>query len=333
MIEITLVGEEFMSAWGWEIAIDLFLGGLVAGLMIISGVMRILRPGQFKRSLLVADLASLPVLGIGMLFLFIDLSNKINMWRLYTTFQFQSAMSWGAWILLFSMVILTFRFVSRIPEFANIHLIKSRFIPPSLINGDSPDQKTSWLVKIIGWVKNVIWNISEWTFQNDRILSFLGVPFGIGIGFYTGALLSSMLSHPLWNNAVLAPLFLVSGAASGGAFLLLFIPVEERKQVLIISLIINGLEFLLLLALVINLVFGNRGVHRAGALLLSGTFGWLFWGIVVLLGLLLPIGLDQLEMIGRRFPIIGNTLSPVLKLIGRLTLRFVIVYAGLLSFI
>ena len=32
--------------------------------------------------------------------LFLDLAHKLYVWRLYTTFQFTSPMSWGAWILI-----------------------------------------------------------------------------------------------------------------------------------------------------------------------------------------------------------------------------------------
>jgi hypothetical protein len=43
---------------------------------------------------------SLALLTLGMLALFLDLEYKTHVWRLYTTFEPLSPMSWGAWILL-----------------------------------------------------------------------------------------------------------------------------------------------------------------------------------------------------------------------------------------
>jgi formate-dependent nitrite reductase membrane component NrfD len=72
---------------------------------------------------------------------------------------------------------------------------------------------------------------------------------------------------------------------------------------------------------------------QAGSLLLNGAFGWIYWGLAILLGLLVPIAIEQLELMHGHFPIIQKRLPATLKLIGRLALRFVIVYAGLLTVI
>lgn len=342
MPEITVFGENGMlGMWGWEIAMYLFLGGLVAGLLIFSGTMRLTQPKRFTHALLISDLVGLPLLGIGMLSLFIDLSNKINVWRFYTTFQAHSAMSWGAWILLLTMLILALRFVSRIPEPRPAKLLGVQlFLPTSqreLINdGEEAKRmvhKPSPAASFVEWVWKLLARIAQWVNRTDRLLALIGGLLGIGLGFYTGVLLSTIPSRPLWNTAILAPLFLVSGLASGGAFLCLFLPEEEHKPLVPFSVLSCGVEFLLLLALAINLIFGNRSVQRAGAILFGGVFGWAFWGLVVLVGLLLPAGIEQLEMMHKHLPFIPARVPPILKLIGGLALRFVIVYAGILSFV
>ncbi|MCF7761117.1 MAG: polysulfide reductase NrfD, partial [Cephaloticoccus sp.] len=90
-----------LHVWGWEIPIYLFLGGLVAGLMIIAGVrLLIMRPKE-RQALVcctIGPLAGMALLSLGMLALFLDLSHKLYVWRLYLAFEVTSPMSWGAWI-------------------------------------------------------------------------------------------------------------------------------------------------------------------------------------------------------------------------------------------
>jgi formate-dependent nitrite reductase membrane component NrfD len=132
---------------------------------------------------------------------------------------------------------------------------------------------------------------------------------------------------------VLAPLFLVSGAASGGAFLCLFLRADEHRRLAPISMTLCGVEVALLGAYLLNLVFGAEAGKRAGGLLLDGGFGLAFWGLVVLAGLLLPLALEAWELRGRSLPALLGRVPPLLKLTGSIALRFVIVYAGLQSFV
>ena len=94
-----------------------------------------------------------------------------------------------------------------------------------------------------------------------------------------------------------------------------------------------GIELLLLFALIINMNYGNQAIQRAGGFLFTGTIGWIFWGLVLVLGLLVPASIELLEMLQRRVKFIPALIPPILKLTGSLALRFVIVFAGLLSFV
>ncbi|MDY7033741.1 MAG: NrfD/PsrC family molybdoenzyme membrane anchor subunit, partial [Thermodesulfobacteriota bacterium] len=89
-----------LSIWGWEVPVYLFLGGLTAGILIISAFVA-LKDRDKKFSLAANRLAvSAPIfLSLGMLALFLDLEHKLYVWRFYTTFQITSPMSWGSWIL------------------------------------------------------------------------------------------------------------------------------------------------------------------------------------------------------------------------------------------
>lgn len=85
-----------LQIWGWEIAVYLFLGGLAAGAMILAGAAKARESRTVRLLVFVAPLA----ISLGMLALFLDLEQKLHVFRFYTTFQLTSPMSWGAWILL-----------------------------------------------------------------------------------------------------------------------------------------------------------------------------------------------------------------------------------------
>ena len=76
-----------LATWEWHIAMYLFIGGLVAGVLIIGAVIRLRRTEGFERGLRITEMAALPLIAIGLLLLFADLGNGWNSWRFYTTFQ------------------------------------------------------------------------------------------------------------------------------------------------------------------------------------------------------------------------------------------------------
>ena len=85
-------------AWHWEIPVDLFIAGLTAGLLIIGATLGA-RPNASRATRLLPLLAPI-VLSLAMLALFLDLGQKLHLWRFYTTFRLSAPMSWGSWILL-----------------------------------------------------------------------------------------------------------------------------------------------------------------------------------------------------------------------------------------
>jgi protein NrfD len=90
-----------LHVWGWEIPVYLFLGGWVAGSMIISGWLARRGHGPGDRSVgRVLPWLGLVLLSLGMGALFLDLEHKLYVWRMYLTLQPASPMSWGGWILI-----------------------------------------------------------------------------------------------------------------------------------------------------------------------------------------------------------------------------------------
>ena len=88
-----------LHVWGWEIPVYLFLGGMAAGLMIVTSLLALRREERSGAARWLA-FASPGLVSIGMGALFLDLAHKAHVWRFYLAFRWSSPMSWGAWILL-----------------------------------------------------------------------------------------------------------------------------------------------------------------------------------------------------------------------------------------
>ena len=69
--------DPLLHVWGWEIPVYLFLGGLVAGMMILTGYFQLTKPAR-RMSCVCArlPLIGLVLLTLGMLALFLDLEHK-----------------------------------------------------------------------------------------------------------------------------------------------------------------------------------------------------------------------------------------------------------------
>lgn len=288
-----------LHVWGWEIPVYLFLGGWVAGMMAITGYF--LLRGRQKEALCVCAVlpgVSFVLLSAGMLALFLDLEHKLYVWRLYTTFEIGSPMSWGAWILLAVYPALLAALLIRPPA-------ALRTLVPALNDVSARMAGNGTAVRITGFVLIVL---------------------GVMLGVYTGVLLSALAARPLWNSAILGILFLLSGLSSAAAFTHLVARHAEERVLLARSDNVFLAIELFVLALFLAGLLSSTGAHiQAAQLLLGGAFTAVFWVLVVGLGIVVPLLVQSLA-VGRR--IAHTAIAPLLVLIGGLALRFVIVYAG-----
>ena len=294
--------DPILHAWTWQIPVYLFLGGLVAGMMIISGFF--LFRGRHKEencSCFYLPYISFIILSVGMLFLFLDLEHKQYVWRLYTTFKISSPMSWGAWILILVYPILLANMILRVPK----TVVKN--IP-----------------KIEEFSKKILEH--KWAVKNIGIINML---LGAMVGMYTGILLSSLGVRPLWSSAVLWMLFLVSGLSGAAAFVHLIAKNVYERRLLAKS--DNGflvIELFVIAMMIIGLLTSSSSHMAAANLLLSGPFAAVFWVFVVGMGIVIPLFI-QLLAVNQK--IHHTPIAPIMVIVGGLILRFVIVSAGQLS--
>jgi len=337
MLEITttrhnpLVDPQ-LAVWSWEIPVYLFFGGLVAGMMILGGMamLRIAR-GEDGRSFfsLQTPLLAFVLINLGMGALVLDLTHKLYVWRVYLTLQPGSPMSWGSWLLIVVYAALLLSALIRLPE---AWPWLGRRVPALQRWSDALLARPG-LVKALAWANILL---------------------GIGLGIYTGILLNTMVARPLWNSAILGPLFLFSGLSAGAAMVHLAsvargtrpapegmiggaiaalcqplgnaLPEKRAVDSLVrADIAFLAIELALIGLLLVNLYTSTASHAAAATLLVSGPYAWAFWGVIVGLGVLVPLALQGLEL-GHRIP---HTVVPaLLVLVGGFTLRWVLVNAG-----
>ena len=129
-------------------------------------------------------------------------------------------------------------------------------------------------------------------------LAIVGVVLGVCVGAYTGALLGVAQTFPLWNNALLPVLFLVSAISSGAAsvlFVSIFAHADEFNRVGVLKKFHFCLP-IIELALVASLCFITAQTNPAGAAsvasMISGDWAVAFWLGLVFVGLVLPTILE-----------------------------------------
>lgn len=319
-MELTITGTNaitypYLHIWDWRVAIYLFLGGLVGGLMSMSAIAN-LRPGKAIprdqpccwRVPLIAPI----LLSVGMFFLFLDLELKSHMYWFYLTFQPTSPMSWGAWILVL-------------------------IYPPMILYAFAalPDEMKQTMKQ--GLLKNWADKMRPYLLPLARINFVCGILLAI----YTGILLSTFVARPLWNSAILPVLFLVSGMSTGTALMIIMARKSEVKLFFTkvdIWLIFAEISVLLLL------FYGQYTsdlAHRQAIMPFFNTAHHYlpYFLSIVVLGVILPLAivLKYLEVAGEHSETITATgkflmnTSAVLVLLGGLVIRFALVYAGQLS--
>jgi len=304
MNEITTTRHNHMidpslTVWGWEIPVYLFLGGMVAGMMLISGYF--LFKGRHKEdncSCYYLPYMSIILLSLGMVALFLDLEHKLYVWRLYTTFQITSAMSWGSWILVLVYPILIVNIMMR---------------PPKIVEEKLPILK-EWKNKLLSHPLLI---------KNIGVLTMF---FGAGIGLYTGVLLSSLGARPLWSSSILWLLFLISGLSGAAAFVHVIAKnVYERELLAKADNAFLIVELFVIALFLIGLKTATEVQANAADMLLFGDFASSFWVFVIGFGIIVPL---IIQLLAVNHKIHHTPIAPIMVIIGGLILRFIIVAAG-----
>jgi formate-dependent nitrite reductase membrane component NrfD len=288
-----------LEIWHFPIALYLFLGGLAAGIIFFAALFTVLKkekevPGAVKYAMIVVPIA----LTIGLIALFYDLTHKLYVWQLYTTIRIESPMSWGAWVLLIITPLSFFWVFSYFSELFPQWDLKYSFLK----------------------------NFQNYLVKNRRNLAIILLPLSLILGIYTGILLSAFNARPLWNNAILGPLFLTSGLSTGAATIILLSKSHFEKNLFSkIDLALIVVELALILHMLMGMYAGSAVQLEALDILFGGEYTVMFFGFVVILGLIFPAVLESIELLGYKMPV---AIPALLILMGGFIFRIVMVEAG-----
>ena len=125
-------------------------------------------------------------------------------------------------------------------------------------------------------------------------LTWIGIVFAFAVAAYTGFLLGVVKAFPLWNNAVLPILFVVSALSAGLAatsLVGLLVDRERFEQMWLIKkshVILSAIEMVVLATMLVIVSAGSVEGAAAVYSLVAGQYAPAFWGGIVLLGLVAP---------------------------------------------
>ena len=126
-------------------------------------------------------------------------------------------------------------------------------------------------------------------------LTWVGVVSAFAVAAYTGFLLGVVQAFPLWNNAILPVLFVVSALSAGLAatsLVGLVLDRERFEQMWLIKkthVILSAIELVVLFTMLVIVSSGSPEGAASVASLVSGQYAPAFWGGLVLLGLVARI--------------------------------------------
>lgn len=138
--------------------------------------------------------------------------------------------------------------------------------------------------------------------KTPKIITGIGVVFAVGLAVYTGFLLGVVQAYPLWNNAALPVLFLISALSTGLSATSLLGLLFDRKNLKSMSLLKNshaillGIEILVLAMMLIVVGSSGNAATDSVLMIVSGSLAPVFWIGVVVVGLVVPLALELISI-------------------------------------
>jgi formate-dependent nitrite reductase membrane component NrfD len=310
-----------LTLWGGPIAIYLFLGGLAAAILIFANFFFLMgKADKYVMTVKVSTLIPPVIIVIGLLLLVADLHHKLYFWQLLLNFRIESPMSWGAWTLSFIMI----------PA-----ILWPLIYMKDIINYLSDRNPKCRLLKTLSWIDGmankfkIVRMVIELATKYQKLMAYITIVLSLILGVYTGILLSAFNARPLWNTAILGPLFLTSGISTGAA-LLMWMSKNHHEKILFskFDLVLIAVEIFLIIHLFMGMKAGSQVQVDTASLFLGGQYTAFFWVGIMGLGLVFPAVLEILEL--NRFNI-PSWLPALFILLGGLAFRFIMVYAGQFS--
>jgi molybdopterin-containing oxidoreductase family membrane subunit len=279
--------------WGLWVAMYLFLAGLAAGAYMLAALDYLFNVAQFKgtgKTMLWAALVTLPA---GLASIGMDLGHMDRIWKVYLQPSFTSFLAWMVWGYTIFLVLIA----------VSLYLAFTQ-----------PDKKAMKTVMWIGFVVAIL--------------------VAGGVGF----LLGGNAARLFWHVGLLPVQFPVFAIASGAGLMLLivgwFMPNLEEKQrgdllwlLAIITIATSVTKLYFLFADYTQSLYGGATDNLIAVnYVLNGPHAFMFWGVQIVLGLLIPVLVLAQPKLAKNGFVAG--LMGVFLLIGYAAARILIVVPG-----
>jgi Ni/Fe-hydrogenase subunit HybB-like protein len=279
---------------GILISLYFYLTGLSAGSFIISTMAYGFGMVKFKPLGKIGVVMATLLLVIAPMILLIDLEQPLRFWHLILYLRVTSPITWGTFLLtLYPMNCIVYGYF--------------------MFKGD---------------------------LKRTKIFGLIGIPLALMVHGYTGFILALGKARVLWNTAIMPPIFLVSAMVSGLAMMILVVIVKDfiiqkgkdpnRDLIyalgkflvasIVLDLILIGIDLSVLLT-------STTEAYKAALMLLNGEFSFLFLGVELILGAIIPLLLFLSPFTKRWIP--AYVIASVLVMIGIFAMRCIMVIGGL----
>lgn len=273
--------------WGLWVGAYIYLVGVSAGAFLISTLVYAFGIKKLEKIGKLALFTAILTLGISMFSIWLDLGKPERFLELFYRTNFNSMMGWMIWLYSAYFVLL---------------LVELWFALRADFVAWSPRKDfAGTLSRFLTFGQR---DLSANALSRDKrvlqILGSVGIPLAIAFHGGVGALFGVVGARPYWNTGLTPIMFLVGALLSGGALLtfvtLVFGPgpgsAEHKSTVVFLGQIVLGL-----LALDVLLEWAEYSIGLYSSipadvasmkLVLFGPFAWVFWGVHVGLGVVVP---------------------------------------------
>jgi tetrathionate reductase subunit C len=279
---------------GIPIATYFYLTGLSAGSFIISTMAYGFGMVKFKPLGKIGVVMATCLLMIAPMILLIDLEQPLRFWHLILYLRITSPITWGTFLL-------------------SLYPMNCMIYGYFMFKGD---------------------------LKKTKIFGLIGIPLALLVHGYTGFILALGKARVLWNTAIMPPIFLVSAMVSGLALMILVVIIKDfilqrgkepnRELIyalgkflvasIVLDLLLIGIDLSVLLT-------STTEAYRAASMLLNGPFRFLFLGVEIMAGAIIPLLLFLSPFTKRWIP--AYAVASVLVMIGIFAMRCIMVIGGL----
>lgn len=254
--------------WGLWVALYIFFLGLSAGSFLLSTLVYVFNVRRFEAAGPPALLQALGCLLLGGFLIVMDLGHPERAYRVLTSMNPTSVMGWmGIFYIVYVAIVA-----------AELALA---------VRGRPSDA------------------------ARLRLLGVAGIPVAILVHGGVGAIFAVAKARPGWFSGLFPVIFLISALVSGGALLTFLTAAFTPRKALArdLALLTIGLQcfaMLLLASEILVTLYGNVPHESLGwKLTLFGPYGWVFWGVQLGAGFVVPLLLLSSERLRSRAAVLA----------------------------